>query len=172
MIYKAIGTLLLLLAGGYLSVSVSRYERRRLLVLDAYLSLIYHIKGQIDCYAMPIRDILAMADPALLSACLGSDDPETAADILPALLALPDSPLPALVEESRLYLNPEAERLLASFAHELGATHRSDQVARCDYYITVLGEERRRLIEVLPARMRVGSTLCLCAAVGAAVLLW
>lgn len=172
MIYKALGSLFLLMAGGYLSVSVSRYQRRRLFVLDAYLSLIYHIKGQIDCYAMPLRDILAAVDPGLLAACLGSDDPRTALELVPNLLATPESPLPLLVRESRLYLEPETERLLTAFALELGATHRIDQVARCDHYITVLGEERHRLLETLPTRIRVGSTLCLCAAAGAAVLLW
>ncbi len=172
MICKLLGGLILLAAGGYLAMAVSRYERRRLLVLDAYLSLIYHIKGQIDCYAMPIRDILATVDPTLLAACLGSDHPEDACARLPVLLASSELPLAALVEESRLYLEPEADRLLTAFAHELGATHRTDQVARCEHYITVLGEERRRLLENLPTRMRIASTLCLCAAVGAAVLLW
>ena len=172
MIYKALGSLLLLLAGGYLALSVSRYERRRLLVLDAYLSLIYHIKGQIDCYAMPIRDIFAMLDPVLLAACLGVDDPDVATAWRSQRLGVPESPLPALVEEGRLYLSPEAERLLSSFARELGSTHREDQVARCDHYIAVLGEERHRLVESMTTRIRVGSTLCLCAAAGAAVLLW
>ncbi len=172
MMWKLVGSLLLLTAGGYLSVAVGRFERRRLSVLDAYLSLIYHIKGQIDCYAMPLRDILATTDPALLSACLGSDDPADACRILPDLLAMTDSPLPALVAESRLYLEPESERLLMSFARELGATHRADQVLRCEHYIATLGEERRRLVESLPTRTRVGSTLCLCAAAGVAVLLW
>ncbi len=169
---KLLGGMVLFAAGGYLSVAVSRFERRRLSVLDAYLSLIYHIKGQIDCYALPLRDILSSVDPALLSACLGSDDPADARALLPEWLATPDSPLPLLVAESRMYLEPESERLLASFAHELGSTHRADQVARCDHYIAVLGEERRRLIETLPTRMRIGSTLCLCAAAGVAVLLW
>ena len=172
MIYKALGSLLLVLVGGYLALSVSRYERRRLLVLDAYLSLIYHIKGQIDCYAMPIRDILAMMDPALLAVCLGAEDVDMVREWLSRHLSSPESPLPVLVEEGRLYLSPEAERLLASFARELGATHRNDQVARCEHYIAVLGEERHRLVETLSTRIRVGGTLCLCAAVGAAVLLW
>ncbi len=172
MILKLVGGFLLFFAGGYLSVAVTRFERRRLSVLDGYLSLIYHIRGQIDCYAMPIRDILATVDPALLAACLGVDDPAVPCRLLPRWLSSPEPPLPALVEESRLYLEPESERLLAAFARELGATHRADQVSRCDHYIAALTEERRRLLDALPTRMRVGSTLCLCAAAGAAVLLW
>ena len=55
MIYKVIGTVILLLAGGYISAAMTRFERRRLRVLDGYISLIYYIKGQIDCYAMPVH---------------------------------------------------------------------------------------------------------------------
>ncbi len=171
-IWKLVGGILLFFAGGYLSVAVTRFERRRLSVLDAYLSLLHYIKGQIDCYAMPLRDILAGCDPTLLSACLGEDGPEAARALLPRLLAASPSPLEAFVHESRVYLDPETERLLGTFAHELGRTHRADQVARCTHYITLLTEERRRLLEALPTRTRVGATLCLCAAAGLAVILW
>ncbi len=170
-LWKLTGGILLFFAGGYLSVSVTRFERRRLSVLDAYLSLLYYIKGQIDCYAMPLGDILAGCDPTLLSACLGLDSPDEARAYLPRLLAA-ERPLLALVQESRVYLEAESERLLCAFAQELGRTHRTDQVARCAHYIGLVTEERRRLLESLPTRMRVGATLCLCAAAGVAVILW
>ena len=73
MICKLVGSLILLFAGGYVSVAITRFERRRLRVLDGYISLIYYIKGQIDCYAMPLPAIMASADPAVLAACLGLD---------------------------------------------------------------------------------------------------
>ncbi len=170
--WKLLGGFLLFFAGGYLALSVTRFERRRPAVLDAYLSLLYHIRGQIDCYAMLVRDILATADPALLATCLGADTEEEVLRRLPVWLATSDTPLLALVAESRAYLEPESERLLTAFARELGGTHRTDQVARCEHYIQQLTEERRRLLESLPTRMRVGATLCICAAAGVAVVLW
>ncbi len=174
MILKLLGGVILLLAGGYVSLAVGRFERRRLRVLDGYIALIYYIKGQIDCYALPVRDILARADPALIAACLGLDVPlgEQGSAPLADALARETAPLPALLRESRLYLEPETERLLHTFSGELGRTHRTEQVARCDHYITALGEERRRLAEALPARLRVTGTLLLTTALGAAILLW
>ena len=168
MIYKVIGTVVLLLAGGYISAAMTRFERRRLRVLDGYISLIYYVKGQIDCYAMPLSDILARADPAIIAACLGRDSP----DALPPLPTNGEPPLPALVKESRLYLEPESERLLTTLTGELGTTYRAEQVARCDYYVTALTEERRKLNDTLPARLRATCTLCICCAIGAAILLW
>ncbi len=167
MIYKLIGSLIILLAGGYIAGSVSRFEHRRLRVLDGYISLIHYIKGEIECFARPVREILMGADPAILAACLGLDGHTEG--------RLPeggDRLLLGLVDESRLYLAPESERLLATFSSELGRTYRAEQVARCDYYMQALGEERRRLADTLHARVRVGCVLCLCCAAGLAVLLW
>ena len=67
MIWKLLGSLILLFAGGYVSVAITRFERRRLRVLDGYISLIYYVRGQIDCYAMPLDHILASADPAVIA---------------------------------------------------------------------------------------------------------
>lgn len=166
MLYKVLGVILLLAAGGYVSVSVTGVERRRLGVLDSYISLLYYIKGQIGCYAMPVNDILWSADPSLLAACLGRGA-SSGGDFQHPPLTLPD-----MIRDSRLYLEPETERLLTAFSSELGHTFREEQVARCDHYLEALGEERRRLAEALPGRIRMNSVLCLCCVMGVAVLLW
>lgn len=163
MIWKLLGSLILLFAGGYVSLAITRFERRRLHVLDGYISLIYFIKGQIDCYAMPLADILASADPSVIAACLGLE--LTSPPPVPC-------PLPDMVRESRLYLEPEAERLLTTLTGELGSTYRAEQVSRCEHYLTALTEERKKLMDTLPARLRATCTLCICCALVAAVLLW
>jgi hypothetical protein len=168
MIWKAVGSLLLLLAGGYLSLAISHFERRRLRVLDGYISLIYYMKGQIDCYALPLSDILERADPAVLAACLGLEPREA----LPAIPESGSAALSHMVEESRLYLEPESERLLRGLSGELGGTFRTEQVTRCQHYLDALTRERDRLNATLPARLRATCTLCLCVAVAVAVLLW
>ena len=170
MIYKLMGSMILVLASGYVALSVRRFEYRRLRVLDGYISLIYFIKGQIDCYAMPVPEILARVDPHILGDCLGLG--RTPVDFPQMRMRAGEAYLPAMVDESRLYLQPESERLLTTFAGELGSAYRAEQVTRCDYYIGALSEERRKLYETLPSRLRTCGTLCLCCAIGAAVLLW
>lgn len=167
MIGKLLGSLLLIGAGGYVALALARYERKRVSVLDGYLSLLHFIRGQIDCFAMPIGQILADADPTILAACRGQG---YAASASGAGRSVPS--LPLLLRESRGYLGPESERLLAGFAHELGHTHREEQVRRCDYYLSALGEQRARLADTLSARIRTGGALCLSFALAVAVLLW
>lgn len=172
MLYKWLGSGILLLAGGYLSVFFSRMEKKRLTVLDSYISLLRFIKGQIDCYATPIHHILTLADPSLLSLCMGQDG-EGSPQPYPISLDLSDtSPLLPMIAQSRLYLEPESERLLLNFATELGQTYRAEQVMRCEHYIGALGEERRKLAEASPQRVRMSSILCLCSSLGLVVLLW
>ena len=140
------------------------------MVLDGYISLLRYIKGQIDCYAMPLNDILTMADPRLVGACLGKGRGMWMGDGQDT--PMPWLSLPQMIEESRLYLEPESERLLIQFAGEVGQTYRAEQVMRCEHYIQALGEERRKLAETAPLRVRMNSVLCLCCALGVAVLLW
>ena len=70
---KLFGSLLLVGAGLYNALLLARYEHRRVGVLDGYLSLLRFIRGQIDCFSMPIGQILATVDPSVLAACRGQD---------------------------------------------------------------------------------------------------
>lgn len=163
MLFKWLGVGILLAAGCYASLAMNRMEHRRLAVLDSYISLLRYIKGQINCYAMPVGDILATADPSLISACRG-DDRRREPPCRPMLSEM--------IGSARLYLEPETERLLSNFSSELGHTFRVEQVTRCDDYIAALGEERRKLAEAAPMRVRINSVLSLCTAVGLVILLW
>ncbi len=157
MLIKLIGTVILLLSGGALSLSLCRFQRKRLETIDGFLSLLFHIKGQIDCFARPIGEILHTLPPAILRSCncpRGADS------------------LDELIEESKPYLDEEPMRLLSSFESEFGSTFREEQMRRCDYYIGALGEKRRALEPKVAAKMRSGSTLCICLCLSLTVLLW
>ena len=80
--------------------------------------------------------------------------------------------LDALLHASRGCLCGEAARLLTGFVREIGGSYREEQVRRCDYYLTALRAVREQQKEELPARVRVCVAVCLCAALGIAILLW
>ncbi len=150
---KLVGSLLLALTGLTLAVSISRFEQKKLRVIDSFISLIFHIKGQIDCYSLPLCDILRNR-PEGLELLEGSED------------------LGEILYHARIYLDAETYRLLESFYSEFGGLYREEQLKRCDYYIEALGEQRRALFEDLPARQRIGSALCICSTIGILIILW
>ncbi len=166
---KLIGTLLLLLAGIRSAISLSGYERRRITVLDGYITLLRRIRGQIDSFAMPIDVILRETDPAVLDACRGHP---SESGRLPPTTVGPALRLDDLLYESRRWLGPECERLLMEFSAGLGRSFRREQVSRCDVCLSALSEQRRRLADSLPMRVRTGCTLLVTVFLTAAVLLW
>lgn len=156
MVYKAVGSILLCACALFISLYVSRFEKRRLEVTDAYISLLFYIKGQVDCYSMPICEILSGAPPRVLDACsyVASDG------------------LVSMVERSKPYLSDESFRLLFCFASEFGSTYREEQMKRCDYYIEALAKERENMAEDIPKRSRIYSTLAICSVLCIIILLW
>ena len=150
---KLLGSLLLAVTGLLLAVSISRFEQKKLRIIDSFISLIFHIKGQIDCYSMPLCDILRNR-PSGLELLEGSED------------------LGEILDNARIYLDAETYRLLESFYLEFGGLYREEQLKRCDYYIEALGEQRRALFEDLPARQKIGSALCICSTIGILIILW
>lgn len=154
---KLLGALLILAVGGVAAISTARYEKKRLSVLDGWIDLIVYIRSQIDCFLTPLDEILQNGDRTLLDACMS---PEGAAD------------LDAILRASSLYLDGEVKRLLEGFVRETGSTFREEQLKRCDYYVTALRTQRERIAAELPARRRLSTALCLCTAIGTAILLW
>lgn len=145
------------LAGIAGAVSLRLFHRHRVDTLDGFIALIFYIKGQVDCYARPIGDILYSLPPEILRQC---NCPKGA-------LTLED-----LIEESKIYLDAESLRLISAFASEFGSIFREEQTKRCDYYAGMLGEIRSRLSDRAEGESRSGGAICICVALGLAILLW
>ncbi len=154
---KLIGSLMLCISGVIMAVSYSRYQQKKLSSIDGLISLILYMKGQIDCFSRPRSEILSSLPPEVFCAC---NCPRGA------------STLEEIVEACRIYLDDESLRLAASFASEFGGSFRDEQIRRCDYYITALSEERKRVFSSVKARSRSGGALFVCACIGIMILLW
>lgn len=154
---KLLGVFLIIAAGALAALTAVRLEKRKISVLDAWIDLIFYIRSQIDCYLMPLGEILAGTDRTLIRACL---------------CTVPHPNLTALYHSSQFYLDNETRRLICAFIREIGGGYREEQLRRCDYYTATLRRIREKKAEELPARIRLCTAICLCVAAGAAILLW
>jgi hypothetical protein len=157
MILKLCGCLFVLTSGTFGAFSLVKYQKTKLRVLDAWIDLIFFIRTQIDCYLMPIGEILQSAEPSLLSICACGKKAVS---------------LSTLLQGAQRWLEPEAHRLLDSFIREIGSSYREEQVKRCDYYTERLSHVREKQMEALPSKTRGSAVLCICASLGVAILLW
>lgn len=144
-----LGALLLLLCGALAGGGTLAYERRRCRQGEAFLSLMRHIRAQIDCFSTPLQGILANCDPAVWRDCGVSEPPRGLAELLrDAPLCMPD----------------EACRLLFDAAARLGAGYREEQLRCCDYFLERLTPICDKMRRELPKRERLALLLPITAA--------
>ena len=135
---KGVGVLLITSCCLLLGVWLCAYERARYRQAEGFLSLLQYIRLQIDCFSLPLPQILRSADSKLLGDCRlphGGDD------------------LTVLLQECNLLLPADFCRTLYDFAAALGGAYREEQLRSCEYYIariTPLCKEMRR---ELPRRL-------------------
>ena len=154
---KLIGCIMLCISGVIMALSYRRFQMRKLDTVDGFISLIFYVKGQIDCFSRPRTEILSTLPAEVFCACNCPGGAET---------------LDELVEASRPYLDEETLRLVSSFVSEFGSTFRDEQLRRCDYYISALGEERKKLYTSTRANAKAGAALWIFAFAGLIILFW
>ena len=157
MLIKLLGGTLLAVSGCLAAVMLRLYHKRRIETLDGLISLILFIKGQVDCYARPIGEILSSIPKEILRDCGVTVIPESLSDV-------PGG--------ARIYLDEECLRLFTSFAAEFGKSFREEQVRRCDHYIAALGERRMGYETKALAQGRAGGAICVCVSLCLLILLW
>ena len=159
LLIKLTGATLALLAGGYGAVLLNRRARLTVDRCDAWISLLRLVKNQIDCFSLPVPEILARCDATLLSR-VGWEGTAPPEDFAALAAALPGAGL-----------SEEAERVARFFSEEIGKGYRAEQLRTCDYGIGLFCAERDRLLSELPRREKRNLTLCLSAAAGTVVVL-
>lgn len=157
MTVKLIGGMIVVISSIFVALSHRRFQGTRLKTLDGFIALLMYIKGQVDCYALPLYEILMSIPPEILCDCNCPEGVES---------------LDELIYESKIYLEEESLRLLEAFSVEFGSTFREEQLRRCDFYLNALVEERKRLSDDVIKRSRVGSALSICSSLGLLILLW
>ncbi len=155
MMTRLCGVLCLAASGLLASYLAAREQKRRLTVLDGWVTLIRHMRGEIDCFLTPSEEILKASGSVLLSFCHGED-----------------VTFSSLLENTSHYLNTESRRVLSEFLQKSGALYREEQIKRCDYCLSGLLKERERVFAALPGAVRVSVALSLAIPMGAAILLW
>lgn len=151
------GALTLVFSGVIAAHRINSFVSASLEQTEGMISLVRFIRVQVDCFALPIGEILALCGEKELFACgyRGSGTPKN---------------LSVLVGNLKVSDNI-AYKHFCSFASEFGRGYREEQLSECDYYLALLEEHKRSLVAALPAKKKRNSALCVTASLALAVLL-
>ena len=156
-VLRIAGALLLTFSGAFAARLINAAASRSLLQTEGFISFIRFTKVQIDCFSLPIGDIIALFGKGELLRC-GYEKREEPTN------------LSAFVEAINVS-DKEAYKIFCAFASEFGRGYRAEQMRACDYYLSLLEEHRKTLVLSLPSKKKRNGTVCVCAALALATLL-
>lgn len=146
---KTAGFLLLLFTIGYAFVAVSEREPRRLREAEGLYHLLRHIRGQMAAFSLPLPEIYATFSDEALEKC----------DFLPTLrkrgLAAALDGFAVAEKEREVFL------LLRRFADGLGQGFLQEELAFCDYVITVYSGYLDKKRAECPVKRKLGRAMVL-----------
>ena len=134
---KGVGVLLLALFSLLGGVWLCAYERARYKQAEGFLSLLQYIRLQVECFALPLPQILENADSKLRKDCRL---PRGAKD------------LTSLLRGCTLLLPEDFCQTLYDFSAALGTAYREEQLRSCEYYIARLTPLCKEMRRELPRR--------------------
>ena len=147
-VYKALGGLLLVISA---LVCADHTNKKRALSLEraeGWTALLGYVKTQVECFSLPIGEILCRCDKKLLLRCGFTSSEE------------PPLELSSFVESCDIS-DSETERLMRELASEFGRCYREEQVKRCEYYIGMLETRVGSMREQLQVKKKLTTTLWL-----------
>ena len=144
---KTAGALTLLLCSLEIAKRLNRAAREDIRIIEAYTELIRYVRTQIDCFAMPIGEILKKCDGGLLVGCGWQSD------------SIPESLYE--IYTSCPVKDGEASKLISSFCADFGNSYLDSQIKLCDTCIEELEKRRTELFTALGARVKLNLTLCI-----------
>lgn len=151
------GAVLLVLSGAVAAYVINASDSASLSQTEGFISFIRLCRVQIDCFSLPMGEILRGCKKKVLSDC-GYQRSE------------PPSDISGFVSGCRVS-DPKAYKLFSDFSSEFGRGYRNEQLKACDYYISMLEEHRKKLDVSLPVKRKRNSALCVCASLALAILL-
>ena len=156
MFLKLVGASVLLISGAAFSYSLRQSASEMLSQCDAWCSMLRYIKLQVDCFALPISQILSRCDKSLLYSCgyQYDDVPKDLCELIDGV-SWYDSGTLSVVE---------------GFTSEFGKGYREEQLRSCEYYCAQLESHRERLAREIPSKKRLYTTLCLSSAIALVIL--
>ncbi len=153
MLYKVFGSALVVASSAWIAGRINTDEERKLERIESCIELLNFIMNSIDCFCIPVGDILHDVDSELLLRCgYGREEkPVSAEDMLLGMEFAGDDELWHIMER---------------FWNSVGRSYRNEEVSRCRMAIEELKVLFAKRREERIKKKRTVPVLCICSALG------
>ena len=157
---RIIGSLLILFSSLAIAGKLVSDAEKAKMRASALRALLEHIKNMIECYSMPIGQILIRIEPSLLREC-GYCEKEAPHD------------LRCFAKKIEKNDGADAETLgiFEAFAKDFGKGYREDELLRCGLFLEKMRAREQKLCKEYAKKKKVILTVSICSALALIVLL-
>jgi len=157
MAIRILGAAILSLCGVLFAAHLNRRAENCLGETEGWIALLRFVKGQVECFSLPMGEILARCDAEILRTC------GYGATLSPKSFS-------GMIEAS-CFCDQDCERIARAFAEDFGRGYREEETRGCDYYLAQLESHKEALSKKLPLQKKRNATLSICAALALVLLL-
>lgn len=154
---KIVGAIIIAVSGIIGSYVLNSAAKRTLEQIEGLISLVRHLRTEIECFCMPLPSALERCPREVLVKCgyTANGIPKSVRELL----------------DGCVICDGETQKVMLSFAGSVGKGYRDEQLGLCDYCIELLEARRQSACEQLPSKIKRNSALCLCGALAVVILL-
>jgi len=146
LIIKISGIIILLFAGITITSEIKKNNYARLVRIEALIELMRDVQLKIDCYALPIPEILARCESRILVDC-GISEGQC-------------SSLKELYEKCAVRAESPEGKVLREFCCNIGEGYRETEVKLCEKYIAEMNLLKTDYRSKLPKLNKASAVLC------------
>jgi hypothetical protein len=121
-VIKIIGGSIIAITALFSYSEVIKFQKKRIKQINGFIDLIDYIKNQVECFLLPLDQILIKCDKELLNncgICLSHSNCKNMNEV---------------IESTHFYCDDEVIELLNKFSYSFGKAYLHEQLRSCEYY--------------------------------------
>lgn len=121
-VVKVIGASIITITALFSYSEIIKFQKKRIKQINAFIDLIDYIKNQVECFLLPLDQILDRCDKNLLNNC-GINSKRSKY-----------KNMDELIESANFYCDDEVIELLNQFSDSFGKAYLHEQLRSCEYF--------------------------------------
>ena len=114
---------------------IQKFQKKRIKQINAFIELIEYIKNQVECFLLPINNIMDNCNDNLLKNC----------GIRVGLKK--DLSLKEIISSVTFYCDEKTSDIIMQFAENFGRNYSREQIIACEHYKNELIKIRNNMLE-------------------------
>jgi hypothetical protein len=159
MLSKILGSVILTFSAFGFYFELRKFQKKRIRQLNSFIDFIGFVQNRLECYMLPIDQILSECEPNLIIDMCANDNLSKFKTLDEVALSI------------NFLCDYEVKELMICFLGTFGKSYLNEQIASCKYFTSELIKKRDAMIEADLNNRKLQLAVCLCASLSIIIML-